>query len=338
MQKEITTKGQLLDSSGNLKVKGWGRSNFLDYHRKQVKAAGFMIKEWDYYAVLNEDFGIALTIADNGYLGIGVVTVFDFTIPKEWTKQIMVPFTLGKFNMPESSSYGHVDFVRKGFELKFLKHEGSRELKINIEDFYEGKSLNGIITLAEPQQDSLMIATPFDRSKRFYYNHKINSMPARGTLKFGDLLMDFESQASFGVLDWGRGVWTYANTWYWGSASALVDGHSFGFNIGYGFGNTSAATENIVFYDGIGHKLDQVSFHIPNESYLEPWMFSSNDKRFELTFQPLIDRSSNTKVLFLQSDQHQVFGYFSGNVTLDDGQNIKLDQVFGFAEKVMNKW
>lgn len=338
MQKEIKTIGQLLDETGNLQQKGWGRTNLLEYHRSQIKAPNFMIKEWDYYAILNEEFGIALTIADNGYLGIVAASVFDFTSAKIWTNQMMVPFPLGNFNMPQSSSHGDIRFDKKGFRLKFLKTGPNRTLEIKIDDFFDGKSLVGSITLIEPQHDTLMIATPFKKTERFYYNHKINNMLAKGQVTFDNKILDFNSKKSFGVLDWGRGVWPYSNTWYWGSVSCEIDGHSFGFNIGYGFGDTKAATENIVFYDGIGHKLDQITFHIPKDNYLNPWTFSSNDKRFELTFEPIVDRNSTKKILILESIQHQVFGYFSGSVILDDGREIKLNRVFGFAEKVMNKW
>ena len=75
--------------------------------------------------------------------------------------------------------------------------------------------------------------------------------------------MSFRPDDSFGGLDWGRGVWTYQNTWYWSSASGEIDGHRFGFNLGYGFGDTTAASENMLFYDGIGHKIDRVEFQIP---------------------------------------------------------------------------
>ena len=47
-------------------------------------------------------------------------------------------------------------------------------------------------------------------------------------------------------------------------------------NIGYGFGNTSAATENVLFYDGKIHKLGEVKFEIPMdedgfEDFMKPW-------------------------------------------------------------------
>ncbi|MCB7430231.1 DUF2804 domain-containing protein, partial [Erysipelatoclostridium ramosum] len=86
--------------------------------------------------------------------------------------------------------------------------------------------------------------------------------------------------------DWGRGVWTYDNTWYWGNGNGLVEGKPFGFNVGYGFGDTTAASENLLLYDGVAHKLEDVTFHIPPDSYLKPWRITSSDARFEMSFQP----------------------------------------------------
>jgi hypothetical protein len=57
-----------------------------------------------------------------------------------------------------------------------------------------------------------------------------------------------------------------------------------------------------------------------------------------MTFQPLIDRHSNTNPLILQSNQHQVFGHFSGKVILDNGQEIRVRDLLGFAEKAYNRW
>lgn len=96
----------------------------------------------------------------------------------------------------------------------------------------------------------MVIATPFEKKKAFYYNQKINCMPAFGYMKYDGKTYTFSKKTDFGTLDWGRGVWTYDNRRYWGSANTYVDGVLFGFNIGYGFGDTSAATENMLFYNG----------------------------------------------------------------------------------------
>lgn len=188
----------------------------------------------------------------------------------------------------------------------------------------------------------MVICTPFDKPGHFYYNQKINCMRAAGTVRIGGQTYTFDPADSFGVLDWGRGVWTYHNTWYWGSASGQVDGVPFGWNIGYGFGDTSAASENMLFYGGRAHKLGQVTFHIPmagkREDYLAPWRFTSDDGRFEMDFAPILDRAACTDVKLIKSDQHQVFGRFTGTALLDDGTPVRVKDLLGFAEKVENKW
>ena len=63
--------------------------------------------------------------------------------------------------------------------------------------------------------------------KRFYYNRKINCMPAEGTIQYGDSLEKLDSATSTGSLDWGRAVWEYQSYWNWASSSGfLPDGRS----------------------------------------------------------------------------------------------------------------
>ena len=212
-----------------------------------------------------------------------------------------------------------------------------------MDHFYDHKTLDGEITLEDHGGDSMVIATPFvEDPLAFYYNQKINCMAAKGYVNLGDQSYIFRPEESFGVLDWGRGVWTYKNTWYWGSSSGLLDGVPFGFNIGCGFGDDSEATENMLFYGHKAHKLSRVTFNIPTlngvDNYLEPWFFTSDDDRFKMIFHPIIDRAAKTNLGILCSDQHQVFGLYTGRVVLDDGTVLTIKDFLGFAEKVFNKW
>ena len=74
------------------------------------------------------------------------------------------------------------------------------------------------------------------------------------------------------------------------------------------------------------------------EDYLSPWTFTSDDGRFEMDFVPVINRASCTDVKLIKSDQNQVFGRFTGTAVLDDGRKLEVKDLFGFAEKVENKW
>ena len=343
MQYEIQTEIPLLNRKGNLTRAGYAKRLLPVYDRKQVRGGLMRLKEWDYYYVGNDRFGVALTIADNSYMGLDSISFLSFTdAPWQVTKSPMRLFPMGKTGLPASSDSGTVDVSGKGYELSFRVEPGRRKLTAHMEDFKDGQPIHIDVTLIREPPESMVICTPFPRPRHFYFNQKINCMRGAGTVTLGGATYTFQPEDSFGVLDWGRGVWTYHNTWYWGSASGLVDGVDFGFNIGYGFGDTSAATENMLFYDGKAHKLSQVTFHIPlkngKEDYMTPWRFTSDDGRFEMGFIPILDRAARTDFKLLKSDQHQVFGRFSGTAVLDDGTRLEIRELMGFAEKVENKW
>ena len=343
MQHEITQIIPLLDEKGNLTQAGYAKKLLPVYDRSKVKGGLMRLKEWDYYYVGNDKFGVALTIADNSYMGLDSISFLSFEgEPWEITKSPMRILTLGKTGLPQTSAEGVSAISGKGYSLQFRVEDGKRVLQAHMDNFKDGAAIDIDVTLTDEPEESMVICTPFDKPGHFYYNQKINCMRASGTVKIGEDVYTFEPDSAFGVLDWGRGVWTYHNTWYWGSASGLIHGVNFGFNIGYGFGDTSAASENMLFFNGKAHKLSQVTFEIPmkdgKEDYLSPWKFTSDDGRFEMDFAPVIDRASCTDFKVLKSDQHQVFGRFSGTAVLDDGTRLVVQDLLGFAEKVENKW
>jgi hypothetical protein len=247
-------------------------------------------------------------------------------------------FPMGSMRLPDDSSYGTTKFENERLQMRFEAKYHMRQIKCHFEDFKDGKPLDADITLEQPPMDSMVIATPWPEKHAFYYNQKINCMRASGYVKFDGKTYRFDPATDFGTLDWGRGVWTYDNTWFWGSGNCDVKGNSFGWNIGYGFGDTSAASENILFWNGTAHKLDDVEFVIPPEGYMGKWKFTSSDGRFEMDFEPVIDRAACLDYKVIVSDQHQVFGKMSGTAVLDDGTEVKIKDVMCFAEKVHNKY
>lgn len=343
MQVEITQAIPLLDEQGNLTQPGYAKRLLPVYDRKKVKGGLTRLKEWDYYYIGNDRYGVALTVADNSYMGLDSISFLSFEgRPWEITKSPMSPFPMGRTGLPSTSAAGITASSGKRHALLFQAADGQRNLTAHMDRFRGQEPIDVHLTLTDEPEESMVICTPFGKPGHFYFNQKINCMRAQGTVRIGDDLYLFNPEDSFAVLDWGRGVWTYHNTWYWGSASGLVDGADFGFNIGYGFGDTSAATENMLFYKGKAHKLSKVDFGIPlrngKECFMRAWSMTSDDGRFEMEFVPVIDRASCTDVKLIKSDQHQVFGRFTGTAVLDDGTRIQVKDLMGFAEKVENKW
>ena len=102
-QHEITKAAPLLDASGNLTEPGWARSLLPVYCRSQIRAPKTRIKEWDYYCITDGHIGLALTIADNGYMGLDSISFLNFDERFEITKSPMRLFPMGKTHLPESS-------------------------------------------------------------------------------------------------------------------------------------------------------------------------------------------------------------------------------------------
>lgn len=339
MEQEVRlTKGMLLDENGELIEKGYNEDLIRTYDKKDVNVKGLRLKEWDYYYIGNNKHGVALTVADNSYMWLASVTVLDFEKKTYHTFSKMgIPFK--KLNLPNSSKMGDLVFTRKGFSFKFLHENGHRRLLVDVNKF-QGSKFSLDVVLKENPNTSIVIATPFDKPKHFYYNHKINLMTVEGSFRIGTSIYPLDN--AYGTLDWGRGVWTYKNTWYWSSASGTQNGKPIGFNLGYGFGDTKNASENMFYYDSINYKFQDIEFVIPKDSgkdkFMMPWVLKSKTEDIYLDFTPVVDRNSNSNVLVIKSIQHQVFGYFNGYFILPSGTKVEVNNLFGFAEKVVNNW
>ena len=343
MEQVLLEAGPLLDAKGSLSQAGYAFDLVKTYDRKAIKAPKWRIKEWDYYYISNAHYGIAITIADNSYMGLASVSIIYHDKPDYITRSSMKAFTNGKINLPNTSASGTSFWKDKNYEIKVVTENKRRLIDVQVRDYVDGKGLLAHFELKEKVDGSMVIATPFPKKpKHFYYNQKINNMVASGYFFFDDQQIYFSEDDTRAVLDWGRGVWPYKNTWYWSSLSANNNGHEVGFNLGYGFGDTKAASENMLFYDGKAYKLKDVSFNIPRDSkgnykIMEKWTITSKDGDINLEFVPAMNRRDTAKVLFLKSEQHQIFGKFNGKIKVDEIEAEIVDAI-SFAEVVTNWW
>ncbi len=352
--------GPLHHLDGALAACGWATSLVRTYDRDRIKAPKHRIKEWDYYLVNDGEFAVALTLADMGYVGLISASVMDFAQATSHTASVITPLPLGRFKLPASSAEGVSTFENNRVSFRFEVEGGQRRIKVWFADFDDTDDLTFEAVLDDEPQDSMVIATPWAEDPlAFYYNQKIVAMRAQGSFKKGLLVHGFCPGDSFGLLDWGRGVWTRDNTWYWAVAQGWQDGeggsqpteqaHRFGLNLGYGFGDTSAASENMVFVDGVAHKLHRVDFGILEKTggahakktadrlqLMQPWHMTDDEGRLDLVFTPLLDRTDWMDFKLIRTDQHQVFGRFDGFVVLDDGSTFKVANLLGSAEVIHN--
>jgi hypothetical protein len=346
MQTELTQSGPLLDDQGRLAQVGWCRQPLLDCNLEQARFYAlrgfqrFRMKRWDYYAIFTPQRFFSATIADLGYAANIFVYTLDFGSGDLHEEGLVVPLARG-VSLERNPESGIASFVNASASLRFEAGEKERRVSVRWPGFHAGRGIEVEITLRSlPHHESMNIVIPIG-PRRFYDNTKINCLPAEGFIDYGGVREELRPDTCLGSLDWGRGVWEYRSYWNWASASGFLprpDGRTVGLNLGRGFGDLSKATENAVILDGRVHKLGAVEFGYRSGDYMQPWRFTDDEGRLDLTFTPFKDRTAITNLGIIFSEVHQVFGRYQGRVRLDDGKLLEIRDLIGFAEEHHARW
>ena len=343
-QRELKGPGPLLNPDGTLADIGWARQPLLDCNLEKAnfyKIKKFWqpmrIKIWDYYAITTPTHFFSFTVSDVGYIGSIFAYVIDFTTNEYHEETLTIPFAKN-VSLPRGSSGGDSIFDNGKVRLHFRVDGDKRTVKVNWPDFNHGALKADLVIEQPPSHESMVIVIPI-KGNRFYYNRKINCMPASGTVEYQGNIYTMDPANCFANLDWGRGVWEYNSFWVWSSASGLLaDGRRIGLNMGYGFGDTSQATENCFILDGIVHKLGVVDYTYSNQNFKAPWTMKDAEGRVNLVFTPFFERVAKTDLKILSSEVHQMFGKYNGTVTTDSGEALQIKDLIGWSEEHHAKW
>jgi hypothetical protein len=344
MQRELTAPSPLLDESGELAQVGWSRQPLLDCNLENARfyalrpLQALRLKRWDYYGISTPQYYISFTLAHLGYAGQVFAYVLDLKGGAFHEETLTIPLGRG-IDLPRNSDRGDSRYDDGRTRVAFGLEDDGRRLQVDWPAFSRGQGLSADVLLRHTaEHESMVIVIPIGR-RRFYYNRKTNCLPAEGWVQHGAQRVEIAPAECLGTMDWGRGVWEYRSFWVWASASGfLSDGRTLGLNLGFGFGDTSAATENAIILDGRIHKLDEVRIDYDPANFAGPWRMSSPDGRLELEFVPFKERVATTNLGVITSEVHQMFGRYQGTLVTDGGETIAVRGLNGFAEEHHARW
>jgi hypothetical protein len=81
-----------------------------------------------------------------------------------------------------------------------------------------------------------------------------------------------------------------------------------------------------------------VSFGYNPKEFMQPWHFSDNQGRLEIEFTPFLERVARTNLGIIFSEVHQLFGRYSGTAQTDEGEQLHIRDLIGFAEEHRARW
>ncbi len=338
MQKEITAMQTLLDEKGVLIQPGYAKKMLFEYNREQVKAGPLSLKEWDFYQIISGDYVLQLTIGHVSYAASFSAMLFNVKTGEKKSFTRMKPLPLPSMNMPLNPERPNVlEAVGKDYVMRFETRSSERILTMQADDKKLGKIDINLVLNNDPENEKLVIATPFFKKTQFYLNYKEHYYGVQGYARIGDMLME-PCAGDTALIDWGRGVWPFRHEWFWGNGAGFVNGGRFGFNIGWGFGDLRYATENMFFWNGKAYKLDTLEVERDANDYMKPWHFRDKDGYFDFVMTPVYDRYTENNMLVINTRCHQIFGCYSGTAMMPNGEVIEVKDLMAFCEHAENRW
>lgn len=317
-----------------LRVNG-KQANYLTPMGQQAShlAQHFHYKQFQYFGLISQPFLIGCAFANTGWLGLVFVYVFDNETQQlhEWGWRSLLSKQLSLSDSPRD---GESEF-RKG------------KAKINMRYQQDGdqliKSLS--IDLPELQLNASLLETenfePMSLCTRtgingFTYANKVAGVAANGSMRLHGKTFDLSALNCFGHHDFTAGYLRRETWWNWACSSAEIEGHRVGFNLSCGVNETSFS-ENCLWLDDKLIPIGGVRFQYQRDKLLEPWAISDSEGHVKLEFHALDQHQEKLNLGLFASNFHQIFGHFSGIITLPQ-QTFRLDSIPGFVEEQYAKW
>lgn len=294
---------------------GWGRT-----------------KRWEYWGVVTDSHVVGLTVAGLDYLANCALYVLDRRTGVETSRSGVTPFGSPRFRDDPGDGTIHASAgpgpTRVGVDIDDDDAAGTTAIAVHA------KGVRVELEVTRPGHDSLAVVVPWGET-RFQYTLKDLANPVTGTVAIDGTVHDIGR--GWAVLDRGRGRWRYANVWNWGAGSGVVDGSTRAIQVGGKWTDGTGSTENGLVVDGRLHKIGED---------LE-WTYDLGDpsgswrvrgERLDATLTPFHLRRDVTELGVLAVKTWQAFGTWHGTGVLDDGTEVSVDGLVGWAEESRNRW
>ena len=98
--------------------------------------------------------------------------------------------------------------------------------------------------------------------------------------------------------------------------------------------------ENGLCIDGKLIKISEdVRFEYDTTNFMLPWRLRTTvTDRVDLLFTPFYERLAKTDAFLIKSEVHQMIGRFSGQLKLENGEMLQIQDAIGWAEDHHARW
>ena len=338
---ELTEPVDLCTPDGsalNPAARGWSRQPL---HRANLDGCFGVNKRWDYWAVLAGDLVVSAVYSDIDHLGLADVWWVDLVTGETGGKAIVAPAG-GGIVLPERPGTAPLRVDRDGLDLQIVDDEvGTRLTATWTEPDGRAGHLDVLVELPAGSR----VAERRDPVERHGVQLHVQAPgPPRGGrarrwATGGGRSADRTDPSRGACSTSAGGGGRTRSPWNWGGGAGRSGEHVVGLQIGAKWTEGTGFTENGVIVDGRLSKLgSELRWDYDWDAPMEPWHVEDPGGQLDIVLTPRFDKHSHMEGGEYGSETHQVFGTWSGRLRTDDGLELALDGLQGFAEEARQRW
>jgi hypothetical protein len=297
------------------------------------KAKELSLKEWQHFALVNDDFYVSMALFDAKRLGLVQIIVYDRKRDRvhEYERRCLPR----DIELADGLHRGQCRYRNGEFMLSFTNRleRGYHELSFSAPRTRNSPAISGRVELFEPLEEvePMVVALPFDDG-RAMYSHKA-VLPFEGVMQLGDQNVRFERGSAYSLVDIHKGYYPFVMTWHWATGALWRDGELVGFNLTNNqVRDQRRFNENGLWVDGRLSPLPPVRFEFNPQRHMDSWRIRDNFGRVELEFIPDTLRRVDINLGVMKSRYRGPFGRFRGYLRDDEDRKHDVEDAYGMCE------
>lgn len=329
--------GALCTPDGRVLYRGWAPSG-----RARFDAALFARdkrrRQWEFFTVMNARGALNVTLADLRFATMCTVDAIEWSSGRTWQAATFSPLARHRIafgGTPQEGADCAIGRTRVAWRPVAAEHAARVDIALPRTLFSAGAQ--GSLTLTRPEGTPYLAhVMPLDDAGAFFYQCKIPGYRVEGEVAIGGQRFVF-GEGSLAIRDWGRGLWPSRLRWLWGAGhGSTEDGRTVWANFGGGFGDTSAASENLLVLDGIAHKLGDLDWTLDADGV--PTAIRDPSGRLSLTLQCVHVQKPQLNALVKSMRLRKAYGHWRGTFRADAGAAPVAISLHGFGEEMRLSW
>jgi hypothetical protein len=291
------------------------------------------LKKWRWVMVATPEVMAAFAIVDVSYAANGFLFAADLAAKRVLTdaSALGIPGLTAEVGADPDEG-GHERFRAFGLEMAVARERGTPSFRIAVRS--KGLALAASLD-ATVAPRPLTVVAPIEGGV-VNVTQKSVGLVAGGSLTAGG--RRYSLDGGFGGFDYTHGLLARHTAWRWAFATGKTeDGRLAGFNLIAGFNEAGNRTESAVWVGGSMAPLSRVQFDFDPAATQSPWRIHSQDRRVDLTFEPVGEHREERNLIVADSHFVQAFGTFRGTIDAGSGP-ARVSAVPGVAEDQRITW